>query len=74
VSSYDWAVSLVFMPIGFAAWGPLSEWIGIDATLLLGAAVIVASKVGVLLVPEVRNLRRLETAEEEPAALSAAAS
>ena len=30
VSSYDWAVSLVFMPLGFALWGPLSEWIGID--------------------------------------------
>jgi MFS family permease len=74
ISSYDWAVSLVFMPIGFAAWGPLSEWIGVDATLLLGASVVVASKVGVLLVPEVRNLRRVETAEDGPAAVSAAAS
>jgi hypothetical protein len=62
------------MPIGFAAWGPLSEWIGVDATLLLGASVVVASKVGVLLVPEVRHLRRVETAEDGPAAVSAAVS
>ena len=40
VSSYDWAISLVFMPIGFVLWGPLSEWIGLDTTLFLAAAVV----------------------------------
>jgi predicted MFS family arabinose efflux permease len=57
VSSYDWAVSLVFMPLGFAIWGPLAEWIGVDTTLVLAAATIVAAKLAVLLVPEVRDLR-----------------
>jgi MFS family permease len=63
VSSYDWAISLVFMPLGFALWGPLSEWIGLDTTLLLAAATIVFAKVGVALVPEVRGMRRPEPAE-----------
>ena len=57
VSSYDWAVSLVFMPLGFALWGPISDWIGVDATLLLSVAIIVASKLGVMLMPEVRAMR-----------------
>jgi MFS family permease len=65
VSSYDWAISLVFMPIGFAVWGPLSEWIGLDTTLVIAAAVIVATKLVVALVPEVRALRG---APEQPAA------
>ena len=66
VSSYDWAVSLVFMPLGFALWGPLSEWIGIDTTLLLAAGTIVVAKTAVVLVPEVRGMRRVE-ADGEPA-------
>ncbi len=70
VSSYDWAVSLVFMPLGFALWGPLAEWIGIDTTLVLAAVTIVAAKTAVVLVPEVRNMRRPEAAE--PAAISPA--
>jgi MFS family permease len=62
VSSYDWSISLIFMPLGFAVWGPLSEWIGLDETLLLAAATIVATKVAVSLVPEVRGMRRPEQA------------
>ena len=76
VSSYDWAVSLVFMPLGFALWGPISDWIGVDATLLLSVAIIVASKLGVMLVPEVRAMRRHEAAvaTEESTATRAVAS
>jgi MFS family permease len=77
VSSYDWAVSLIFMPLGFALWGPISEWIGVEATLLLALAVILASKLGVMLVPEVRTMRRHEAAatdSRESAAARAAAS
>ena len=70
VSSYDWAVSLVFMPLGFALWGPLSEWIGIDTTLLLAAGTIVVAKTAVVLVPEVRGMRRVE-ADGEPAEVPA---
>ena len=77
VSSYDWAVSLVFMPLGFALWGPISDWIGVDATLLLSVAIIVASKLGVMLVPEVRAMRWHEAAAvatEESTATRAVAS
>ena len=65
VSSYDWSVSLVFMPLGFALWGPLSEWIGVDETLLLAAGTIAAAKLLVSLVPEVRSMRRPDDAERE---------
>jgi MFS family permease len=63
VSSYDWSVSLVFMPLGFALWGPLSEWIGVDETLLLAACTIAAAKLLVALVPDVRSMRRVDEAE-----------
>jgi MFS family permease len=60
VSSYDWMGSLLFQPIAFAAIGPLSEEIGIEATLVVAAAIGVVVNAGVLLVPSVRRLRRLE--------------
>jgi MFS family permease len=64
VSSYDWAISLVFMPAGFAAWGPLSEWIGIDTTLIAAAGVVAATKLALVAMPEVRALRRREPTPE----------
>jgi MFS family permease len=60
VSSYDWMGSLIFQPIAFASIGPLSEVIGIERTLVVAAAIGVAVNAGVLLVPSVRRLRRLE--------------
>jgi len=60
VSSYDWMGSLIFQPIAFASIGPLSEVIGIDWTLVVATAIGVAVNGGVLLVPSVRRLRRLE--------------
>ena len=60
VSSVDWLISLVFMPLGFAAAGPLADGIGLDPTLALAAALGAAANVGVLAVPSVRRLRRLD--------------
>jgi len=60
VSSYDWMGSLILQPIAFASIGPLSEVIGIERTLVVAAAIGVAVNAGVLLVPSVRRLRRLE--------------
>ncbi len=73
VSSYDWAISLIFMPLGFAIWGPLSEWIGVDETLVLAATTIVLAKLAVVLVPEVREMRQpaLPAAVERPTDLVA---
>jgi predicted MFS family arabinose efflux permease len=64
VSSYDWLVSLIFTPLGFALAGPTADAIGLDATLLGAAAILVAVHGAVLLVPSVRNLR---DAPAEPA-------
>jgi MFS family permease len=60
VSSLDWMVSLVFMPLGYTVAGPLAEGIGLDTTLFLAAGLGAAANIGVLLVPGVRGLRRLE--------------
>jgi MFS family permease len=57
VSSYDALGSIGLSPIGLVAAGPLADWLGLDATLWLGAALIVVPTLLVLLVPEVRNLR-----------------
>ena len=51
VSSYDWAISLVFMPIGFALWGPISELVGVDTAFVAAAIVSAAAKIGPVLVP-----------------------
>jgi MFS family permease len=64
VSALDWMVSLVFMPLGFTIAGPLSEEIGVDATLWLAAGVSIAVTLLALLLPSLRAVRRLEA---EPA-------
>ncbi len=69
VSALDWMISLVFMPLGYVLAGPLAEAIGLDLTLALAAGVSVVANIGLLLVPSVRNLRRVEqplVEEEEP--------
>lgn len=56
VSSYDALGSIALTPVGLIAAGPISDVIGIDATLWLGVALIVVPTAVVLLVPEVRTL------------------
>jgi len=74
VSSYDWMVSLVFQPLAFAAVGPFSETFGVEETLLLCTALGLAANSVVLLVPSVRNLRRIdESTVQEPVGAAAAA-
>jgi len=69
VSSYDYAVSFIFMPIGYAIWGPLAGAIGIRRTLLIAAGILVATKLVVVLAPEIRRMGRIgaatETADDE---------
>jgi MFS family permease len=60
VSSYDWMVSLIFQPLAFVAVGPLSESFGVRETLLAATLIGLVANSLVLLVPSVRNLRRLE--------------
>jgi MFS family permease len=61
VSSYDWMVSLAFQPIAFVVVGPLADTIGEVPTLLLASVIGLAANFGALLVPSIRNMRRLET-------------
>jgi MFS family permease len=59
VSAYDYMVSFVFMPVGYALAGPLADAIGVDTTLILAAALAAGSNLAMLLIPSVRNLPRL---------------
>jgi len=59
VGSIDWLLSLCLMPAGQALAGPVSEGIGVRATLLLAAALMLVPNLCVLVfVREVRQLRR----------------
>jgi MFS family permease len=74
VSSYDWMVSLVFQPLAFVAVGPLAESFGVRETLMAATLIGLVTNSLVLLVPSVRNLRRLEekVTLEPPGAAGAA--
>ncbi len=70
VSAYDWFGSLVFLPIGFALAGPISQAVGIRTTFLAATAWCVASTAVVLAVPSVRGMiapPRSQKVELEPA-------
>jgi MFS family permease len=66
VSAWDWMGSYLFLPLGLVLAGPVSSVIGVSETLWISAGFIVVSTLAVLLVPDVRNLRRLDTPEAEP--------
>jgi MFS family permease len=57
VSSYDWLVSLVFMPVGFVTFGPLADAIGIGTTLVLAGSVLAAANLTVAASPAIRGIR-----------------
>jgi MFS family permease len=65
VSSYDWLISLVFMPLGFTLAGPLSDAVGRDATLVAAAAAGTVAYLGPLLVPSVWSLERRDTVADD---------
>ena len=68
VSAWDWMGSLAFLPLGLILAGPVSSAIGISTTLWIAAGYLVLSTLAVLLVPSVRNLRRLDLPEPNPEA------
>jgi predicted MFS family arabinose efflux permease len=75
VASIDLLLSLCLMPAGQALAGPISEAIGMDATLVIAGTLMCVPNLLVLgLVPEVRKVRRRESAEVSslaPAGVSA---
>jgi MFS family permease len=66
VSAWDWMGSYAFLPLGLVLAGPVSAVIGVSATLWISVAFIIFSTLAVLLVADVRNLRRLDEPEPEP--------
>jgi MFS family permease len=58
VASFDYLVSIGLLPIGLTLAGPVSEAIGLHETLWLQTAVALPVALAVLLLPEVRSIRR----------------
>jgi hypothetical protein len=56
VSAYDWFGSLAFYPVGLAVWGPIAAAIGLGASLWVASALLLATTVALLAVPEIRRL------------------
>ncbi len=54
VRSYDILVSFVFMPVGFVVFPLLAKPLGVEATLLVAAAVAAATSLAVAFIPGVR--------------------
>jgi MFS family permease len=66
ISSYDTLGNYALTPIGTAIAGPLASAFGTSAVLVAGGAIVVLLPLVVLLVPEVRQLRRGQPAAEIP--------
>lgn len=62
VYSYDILGSIVALPVGAIAAGPLATSVGAGATLLGGAALIVVATLGALTSRDIRGLRRKQPA------------
>lgn len=66
VNSFDWMVSLIFMPVGQASAGPLAEIVGTDVVLVSAALLIAVPCFAVMPLPGVRRGPTLTPAEGTP--------
>jgi MFS family permease len=57
-NSFDWLLSLVAMPAGFAIWGPVADHVGIPPTLVAAAVILALPSFLIVLHPAVRSVRR----------------
>lgn len=57
-NSFDWVVSLIAMPAGFAICGPVADHIGIQPTLVGAAILLAVPSVLIMAVPGIREVRR----------------
>jgi predicted MFS family arabinose efflux permease len=57
-SSFDWLVSIIAMPVGFAVTGPVADHIGFTSTLVAAAVIMAVPCFLVVLVPGVRHVKR----------------
>jgi MFS family permease len=67
VSSFDWMVSIVFMPLGQGLAGPLSDAVGVDTVLLAAAGLVLLSCAAGVAVPSVRSLEATGAPAPAPA-------
>jgi MFS family permease len=65
VSSYDWLISFIFMPIGFVAFGPIAKAVGIGTTLFISGLALAVANLVVAVLPPVRAIT-VEPAEQHP--------
>jgi MFS family permease len=66
VYAYDWFGSLAFIPLGQASAGPLASWVGMPATIVGAALVVLLATLAALASSSVRDLRRVEAREDVP--------
>ena len=64
VSAYDWFGSLVFLPIGLVLVGPISNSIGITATILGATSLFLLLNVAALAVPSITKMQLAAPASE----------
>jgi len=60
VDSYDWLISLIFQPLGFALAGSVAAVAGLDTTLLIAAVLSGFVHLAVLALPSLRAIRRAD--------------
>jgi MFS family permease len=58
VDSYDWLISMMAMPAGLAAVGPVAAAIGNSITLAIAAVLLVIPSMAIVMVPSIRGVRR----------------
>jgi MFS family permease len=57
-NSFDWLLSLIAMPAGFAVWGPIADHAGIQSALVAAAVILALPSFLIVLHPAVRSVRR----------------
>ena len=70
VSSVDWFISIGLVPVSFAFTGPVSEWIGVEATFIAAGVAGAVATIAFLFVPGIRDTER-DGRMEEPQSLHA---
>ena len=58
ITSLDWMVSLVAMPVGYAAVAPVAQAVGVRTTLVIAAILVTVPLSLVAFLPGVRSVRR----------------
>ena len=57
-NSFDWLLSIIAMPAGFAIWGPIADHAGIQPTLVAAAVILALPSFLIVLHPAIRSVRR----------------